>query len=50
MNYEYVFVYKFDLVGVIVIEIWVIGIMSVVVIDEGKKSEYGNIVGLGILV
>lgn len=48
-NYEYVFAYKFDLAGAIAIETRATGIMSVVAIDEGKKSEYGNIVGPGIL-
>lgn len=48
-NYEYVFAYKFDLAGAITIETRATGIMSVVAIDEGKKSDYGNVVAPGVL-
>ncbi|EMR67847.1 putative copper amine oxidase protein [Eutypa lata UCREL1] len=48
-NYEYVFVYKLDLAGGITVETRATGIVSVVSIDEGKKSEYGNIVSPGVL-
>lgn len=48
-NYEYVFAYKLDLAGGITIETRATGIMSVVPIDEGKTSTYGNVVAPGIL-
>lgn len=48
-NYEYIFAYKFDLAGAIAIETRATGILSVVSIDEGKTSEYGNVVAPGIL-
>ena len=48
-NYEYIFAYKFDLAGGITIETRATGILSVVAIDEGKKSNYGNVVGPGVL-
>ena len=48
-NYEYVFAYKFDQSGGITIETRATGIVSVVNIDPGKTSEYGNIVSPGAL-
>lgn len=48
-NYEYVFAYKFDLAGGISIETRATGIVSVVGIDYGKTSEYGNVVSPGVL-
>lgn len=48
-NYEYVFAYKLDLAGGITIETRATGVMSVVAIDEGKTSKYGNVVAPGIL-
>jgi primary-amine oxidase len=48
-NYEYVFAYKFDQSGGITIETRATGIVSVVNIDPGKTSEYGNVVSPGAL-
>ncbi|PHH79833.1 hypothetical protein CDD80_3694 [Ophiocordyceps camponoti-rufipedis] len=48
-NYEYVFAYRFDLVGGVTLETRATGIVSVVAIDEGKRSDYGNVVSPGIL-
>ncbi|KFA53992.1 hypothetical protein S40293_01763 [Stachybotrys chartarum IBT 40293] len=48
-NYEYVFAFKLDLAGNITIETRATGIVSVVSIDEGKTSKYGNVVAPGIL-
>ncbi|KAF4983143.1 hypothetical protein FZEAL_1366 [Fusarium zealandicum] len=48
-NYEYVFAYKLDLAGNITIETRATGIVSVVGIDEGKSSRWGNIVAPGVL-
>ncbi|PCG96122.1 Copper amine oxidase [Penicillium occitanis (nom. inval.)] len=48
-NYEYIFAYKFDLAGGISVESRATGIVSVVNIDPGKVSEYGNVVGNGVL-
>ncbi|EED18577.1 copper amine oxidase, putative [Talaromyces stipitatus ATCC 10500] len=48
-NYEYIFAYKFDLAGGISVESRATGIVSVVNIDPGKQSEYGNVVGNGVL-
>lgn len=48
-NYEYIFAYKLDLAGGITLETRATGIMSVVAIDEGKTSNYGNIVAPGVL-
>ncbi|RMZ83078.1 hypothetical protein DV738_g1415, partial [Chaetothyriales sp. CBS 135597] len=48
-NYEYVFAYKFDQAGGIVVETRATGIVSVVNIDPGKTSDYGNIVAPGVL-
>jgi primary-amine oxidase len=48
-NYEYVFAYKFDLSGGITIETRATGIVSVVNIDPGKTSAYGNVVSPGAL-
>ncbi|KAI1766736.1 copper amine oxidase 1 [Hypoxylon sp. FL1150] len=48
-NYEYVFAYKLDTAGGISVETRATGIVSVVPIDEGKTSGYGNIVSPGVL-
>ncbi|CAG8950627.1 hypothetical protein HYFRA_00002836 [Hymenoscyphus fraxineus] len=48
-NYEYVFAYKFDQSGGIMIETRATGIVSVVNIDPGKTSHYGNVVSPGAL-
>ncbi|RYP22164.1 hypothetical protein DL765_001812 [Monosporascus sp. GIB2] len=48
-NYEYVFMYKLDLAGGITVETRATGIVSVVPIEEGKMSGYGNIVSPGVL-
>ena len=48
-NYEYVFAYKFDLAGNIMVETRATGIVSVVNIDPGKTSYYGNVVSPGVL-
>ncbi|RMD44074.1 hypothetical protein DV735_g1060, partial [Chaetothyriales sp. CBS 134920] len=48
-NYEYVFAYKFDQAGGVVVETRATGIVSVVNIDPGKTSEYGNVVSPGTL-
>ncbi|KAF8847058.1 putative copper amine oxidase [Acephala macrosclerotiorum] len=48
-NYEYIFAYKFDQSGGITIEARATGIVSVVSIDAGKQSPYGNVVSPGVL-
>lgn len=48
-NYEYIFSYKFDQSGGMDIETRATGIVSSVNIDPGKTSDYGNVVGPGIL-
>ncbi|KAI8627789.1 copper amine oxidase 1 [Xylariaceae sp. FL1651] len=48
-NYEYVFAYKLDTAGGISIETRATGVVSVVAIDEGKVSGYGNVVSPGVL-
>ncbi|KAI0913146.1 copper amine oxidase [Ustulina deusta] len=48
-NYEYVFAYKFDTAGAISVETRATGIVSIVPIDEGKVSGYGNVVFPGAL-
>ncbi|KAL2060121.1 hypothetical protein VTL71DRAFT_9943 [Oculimacula yallundae] len=48
-NYEYIFAYKFDQAGGILVEARATGIVSVVSIDAGKTSEYGNVVSPGVL-
>ncbi|KIX99174.1 uncharacterized protein Z520_04750 [Fonsecaea multimorphosa CBS 102226] len=48
-NYEYIFAYKFDQAGGITIETRATGIVSVVNIDPGKVSPYGNVVSPGAL-
>ncbi|KAI4944622.1 hypothetical protein J4E91_008627 [Alternaria rosae] len=48
-NYEYVFAYKLDTAGGITLEVRATGIVSVVNIDPGKTSDYGNVVSGGIL-
>ena len=48
-NYEYIFAYKFDQAGGITIETRATGIVSVVNIDPGKKSPWGNVVSPGAL-
>ena len=48
-NYEYIFAYKFDQAGGITVETRATGIVSVVNIDKGKTSHFGNIVSPGAL-
>lgn len=48
-NYEYIFAYKFDQAGGIVVETRATGIVSVVNIDPGKTSPWGNVVSPGAL-
>lgn len=48
-NYEYIFAYKLDLAGNITVETRATGMVSVVGIDEGKMSRYGNVVAPGVL-
>jgi primary-amine oxidase len=48
-NYEYVFAFKLDTAGGITIEVRATGIVSVVNIDPGKTSDYGNVVSSGVL-
>lgn len=48
-NYEYIFSFKLDQAGGITVETRATGMVSVVAIDEGKTSKYGNIVSPGIL-
>ncbi|KAI0125322.1 copper amine oxidase [Xylariales sp. AK1849] len=48
-NYEYVFAYKLDTAGGITVETRATGIVSVVAIDEGKTSGYGNVVSPSVL-
>jgi primary-amine oxidase len=48
-NYEYIFAYKFDQSGGITVETRATGIVSVVNIDPGKTSQYGNLVSPGTL-
>ncbi|KAI1334678.1 copper amine oxidase 1 [Xylariaceae sp. FL0016] len=48
-NYEYVFAYKLDTAGGITVETRATGIVSVVAIDDGKVSSYGNVVSPGVM-
>ncbi|PGH17181.1 hypothetical protein AJ79_01319 [Helicocarpus griseus UAMH5409] len=48
-NYEYIFAYKFDQAGGITLETRATGIVSVVNIDPGKTSPWGNVVSPGVL-
>ncbi|CRK31911.1 hypothetical protein BN1723_014575 [Verticillium longisporum] len=48
-NYEYIFNYKFDQAAGITVEARATGIVSVVNIDPGKTSPWGNIVSSGAL-
>ncbi|OCT45516.1 Copper amine oxidase 1 [Cladophialophora carrionii] len=48
-NYEYIFAYIFDQAGGITVETRATGIVSVVNIDPGKTSPYGNVVSPGAL-
>lgn len=48
-NYEYIFAYKLDTAGGITVETRATGIVSVVPIDAGKTSDFGNVVSPGIL-
>jgi primary-amine oxidase len=48
-NYEYIFAFKLDLAGGITLETRATGMVSVVAIDDGKTSKYGNVVSPGIL-
>lgn len=48
-NYEYIFAWQFDQAGGINMQIRATGIVSTQLIDEGKKSKWGNIVAPGVL-
>jgi primary-amine oxidase len=48
-NYEYIFAYKFDQAGGLSIETRATGVVSVVNIDPGKTSPWGNVVSPGAL-
>lgn len=48
-NYEYIFAFKLDQAGGITVETRATGIFSVVNIDPGKTSVYGNVVSPGAL-
>lgn len=48
-NYEYVFAYKFNQSGDVILETRATGIVSVVNIDPGKTSEWGDVVAPGVL-
>ena len=48
-NYEYIFAYKLDQAGGITVETRATGIVSVVNIDPGKTSAYGNVVSSGAM-
>ncbi|KAG6000816.1 hypothetical protein E4U21_004959 [Claviceps maximensis] len=48
-NYEYIFAYKLDMAGGVTLETRATGMLSVVAIDEGKTSKYGNLVSPGVL-
>lgn len=48
-NYEYAFYYILDQAGAIVVQVRATGIVSIVNIDEGKVSDYGNVVAPGAL-
>lgn len=48
-NYEYIFAYKLDQAGGITVETRATGIVSVVNIDPGKTSPWGNVVSSGAL-
>ncbi|KAK2750369.1 hypothetical protein FQN57_003849 [Myotisia sp. PD_48] len=48
-NYEYIFAYKFDQAGAVTVETRATGVISVVNIDHGKTSPFGNVVSPGAL-
>ncbi|KAK2784871.1 hypothetical protein FQN52_008807 [Onygenales sp. PD_12] len=48
-NYEYIFAYKFDQAGGITVETRATGMVSVINIDPGKTSPWGNVVSPGVL-
>lgn len=48
-NYEYIFAYKLDQAGGITVETRATGIVSVVNIDPGKTSQWGNVVTPGAM-
>jgi primary-amine oxidase len=48
-NYEYIFNYKFDQAAGIAVEARATGVVSVVNIDPGKTSDWGNVVSPGAL-
>jgi primary-amine oxidase len=48
-NYEYIFAYKLDQAGGITVETRATGIVSVINIDPGKTSPWGNVVSAGAL-
>ncbi|KAM3555920.1 hypothetical protein ARSEF4850_005777 [Beauveria asiatica] len=49
INYEYILAFKFDQAGGITVETRATGMVSVVGIEDGKTSKYGNVVSPGIL-
>ncbi|KAG5792172.1 hypothetical protein H9Q69_008761 [Fusarium xylarioides] len=48
-NYEYIFNYIFDQAGAITVQARATGIVSSVLIEEGKTAPWGNVVSPGIL-
>jgi primary-amine oxidase len=48
-NYDYIFSFKFDQAAAISVEARATGIVSVVNIDPGKTSDWGNVVSPGTL-
>lgn len=48
-NYDYIFAFKFDQAAAITVEARATGIVSVVNIDSGKRSEWGTVVSPGAL-
>lgn len=48
-NYEYIFNWHFDQAGGITLQIRATGIVSTQLIDEGKTSQWGNVVSPGAL-
>lgn len=48
-NYEYILAFKLDLAGALTLETHATGIVSVVAIDDGKRSDYGNVIAPGVL-
>ena len=48
-NYEYIWIWKFDMAGAVHFETRATGILSTTYIDKGKTSAYGAIVAPGVL-